>query len=372
MESQNADCESRTLEHPLGECLSRPEPSTPASFRRRTRSVAGRTLLWTLGLASMTSATAWAQGTAVLTQHNDNNRSGANLAETTLTVSAVNSDLFAKFFSRAVRGSIYAQPLYVPNVNCPGVGLRNLVYVATMHNHVYAIDISGPSAAPCWDRQFGPSIPLPDNIIGGGAGYRDIWGEVGIVSTPVISQRDNALFFITTTKSGTSYSHIIHKVRLTDGSDILIPITLSAPNFDSAKQIQRASLLLSSGVVYASFAAYRDSTPYHGWVFAFDSSTLKQLPAFNDTAPTPPPPLDYSPAGPAGGIWMSGQGPAADSSNNIYLMTGNGYFNYDTKPPLNMSVLDLDSTFAKLKLDNSRSILTAQSWFAPFNVYNQV
>lgn len=103
----------------------------------------------------------------VLTQHNDNSRTGANLQEVQLTTSNVNQNQFGKLFTRQVDGQIYAQPLYVSNVTIPNKGTHNVVYVATMHNSVYAFDADDPhAAAPLWRASLGPSVPLPDPNIG--------------------------------------------------------------------------------------------------------------------------------------------------------------------------------------------------------------
>src|SRR5262249_2616521 len=73
----------------------------------------------------------------VLTQHNDNQRTGANLNETILNTANVNVGQFGKLFTRNVDGHLYAQPLYVSNLNIGGK-TRNVLFVATMHNSVYA------------------------------------------------------------------------------------------------------------------------------------------------------------------------------------------------------------------------------------------
>ena len=67
---------------------------------------------------------------SVLTQHNEVERTGANLSETTLTTANVNVNQFGKLFTRTVAGYVYAQPLVAADVSVPGVGPRNVVYVA--------------------------------------------------------------------------------------------------------------------------------------------------------------------------------------------------------------------------------------------------
>src|SRR4051794_37105225 len=104
----------------------------------------------------------------VLTHHNDNSRTGANLAETTLTPSNVNSQSFGKLYERNVEGDVYAQVLYVGGVQTP-LGAKNLFYVATSTNQLYAFDADDldPSAStpPVWSRQLDPSRILTSEEI---------------------------------------------------------------------------------------------------------------------------------------------------------------------------------------------------------------
>jgi hypothetical protein len=141
----------------------------------------------------------------IFTQHNDNQRTGANLGETRLTTATVRERTFGKLFERLVDGSVYAQPLVVPNVlirpspQAPG-RRHNVLYVATMHNSVYAFDADNPtSIASLWHRHLANSIQLPDDDVAG-QDYKDMEWEVGIVGTPVIDTDRAAIYCVTTSR----------------------------------------------------------------------------------------------------------------------------------------------------------------------------
>src|SRR5262252_5209768 len=96
------------------------------------------TLLLTAAALLLAAYPAFSQ-VSVLTWHNDNARTGQNLAETILTPTNVNSTNFGKKCSYSVDGQVYAQPLYVPGVSIAG-STHNVVFGATEHDSVYAFD----------------------------------------------------------------------------------------------------------------------------------------------------------------------------------------------------------------------------------------
>src|SRR5215472_14597547 len=84
----------------------------------------------------------------VATSQYDNLRTGATLNEKILTPRNVNSRQFGKIGAFGVDGPVYAQPLYVPDVEIPGKGRHNVLYVASEHDSVYAFDADRPGDAP--------------------------------------------------------------------------------------------------------------------------------------------------------------------------------------------------------------------------------
>ena len=312
---------------------------------------------------------------SVITQHNDNNRSGANLREDILNIHNVNPERFGKLFTRQVDGQIYAQPLLLCNVSIPGQGIHNVIYVATMHNTVYAFDADDPNASvPLWEANLGSSITLPDPNIGPQEWYADITVEAGIVSTPYISIENNTIYFVSTNKNPDSsdagaYSHWLHALDISTGAEKLSgPVKINASytgsgdgnvngsiKFTSHMQLQRPALLLSNGMIYIAFGSYGDATPSHGWVMAYDANTLAQTAVY---VTTPDYVINEQELPGLGSIWQGGQGPAADSSGNIYFITGNGDFNGFSNPMPH----DVGDSIVKLTQD-----LKLADWFSPFN-----
>jgi hypothetical protein len=95
----------------------------------------------------------------VVTQHNDNARTGAYLEETALTPATIRSGRFGKLYERTLQGDICAQPLYVRDV-ATSTGVKNLFFIATSTNRVYAFDAddlaTNPDTPAIWQRQLSP------------------------------------------------------------------------------------------------------------------------------------------------------------------------------------------------------------------------
>jgi hypothetical protein len=107
-------------------------------------------------------------------------------------------------------------------------------------------------------------------------------------------------------------------------------------------------------VIYTTWASHCDDGPYTGWIIGYNETTLKQSSV-----------LDVTPNGGDGAIWMSGDGPAADSSGNIYFLAGNGTFD-DT---LNSNGFPEHGDFGNgfIKLSTAGNSLSVADYFTMFN-----
>ncbi|MFM9836847.1 MAG: T9SS type A sorting domain-containing protein [Cyclobacteriaceae bacterium] len=317
----------------------------------------------------LTSSSAFAQ-VSVLTQHNDLNRTGWYPHETKLTTGNVKSESFGYIFKRDVDDQIYAQPLVLMKVNIPNVGKRNVCYVATVNNSVYAFEADSANVTtPYWQVNLSPSggraAKNTDMNASCGA-YNDFAGNMGTVGTPVIDSVTNTLYVVAKSFSSTNgFQQFLHALDVTtgaekSGSPKLISAQINSTgsgsvggvlNFDALKQNQRPGLLLLNGIIYITWASHGDCDPYHGWILGYDKTTLAQKIVYNATA-----------QGEKGGIWMAGAGIAADESGNLYVAVGNGSVGLGGNPS------DVTNrSESALKLTPSGSTLTLSSFFTPTN-----
>ena len=281
----------------------------------------------------------------VLTQHNDNERTGVNLKETVLTLANVNKTQFGMLFKRTLDDQLYTQPLVVTGVVVGG-GTRDLVYVTTVNNSVYAFDANDSEASlPVWHVNFG----TPANVHSTNFGCLDINGQMGIIGTPVIDKERGVLYVVALTRAGaltdslSGFTQRLHALDLATGADLPeSPIAIHTEGFNALMENQRPALMLANGMVYVGYASHCDKEPYHGFLMAYDAETLRLVSVLNT-----------SPTGSEASIWQSGQGPAVDEAGNVYVVTGNGSWD---------GVNNFSESFMKLT-----PRLKLLDWFTPTN-----
>jgi hypothetical protein len=249
----------------------------------------------------------------ILTANGGNDRTNSNLQETALRPATVGPASFGKVASFPVDGQVYAQPLFVSGLDLPGLGPRNVLFVATMENTVVAFDADGDGSAPLWRASLGQAVPA-EMLYGQ---YGDLGGNVGVLGTPAIDLARGVMYVVSDNLVGSGPVFSLHALDLASGAEMLGgPMTIQAPAFDPMQHLQRPGILLANGAVYVSFGSHADMSPYHGWMMSYDAADLThQLGVFLTT-----------PTGDGGSIWQSGRGPAADEAGNIYVITGNGDF----------------------------------------------
>ena len=327
--------------------------------------------------ADSTSMTVYVTDLAgVTTYHNDLARDGVNSQEYALTPATVATSAFGKLFSCTVDGAIYTQPLWVPNVTVNSA-VHNVVLVATQHDSLFAFDADSSPCVTLWqanliDSNHGagagettvPSGPT-GHLVGGGNG--DITPEVGVTGTPVIDPLTDILYVVSKSvdSTGTVFYQRLHAIDLATGNekfgvpaDIGPGITYpgtgdggASDSFNARQENQRSGLALVNGTVYVAWASHEDTLPYYGWIVGFNASNLTVTNVLNVS-----PNVQY------GGIWMGGGAPAADSSNHLYLITGNATFDANKASAPNN---DYGDSF--LQLTGS---LAVSSYFTPSDEVN--
>ncbi|MGH8289844.1 MAG: hypothetical protein ACREV7_12600 [Steroidobacteraceae bacterium] len=284
----------------------------------------------------------------VYTYHDDLDRDGANEREYALTPTDVRAADFGKLFSCAVDGAIYAQPLWASHLRVGGQW-RNVVFVATAHDSLYAFDADANPCRELWKadligRHHGSeggeaTVPAGAELHLVGKGDGDITPEVGVTGTPVIDPTTDTLYVVSKSvvySAGLHFHERLHAIDLATGAERTgSPITISATYvgdgdrrvaFDPRTENQRAGLALVNGTVYVAFGSHEDGTPFYGWLmgYRYGGSSFKQVCTFN-----------AAPNATEGGIWMGGAAPAADGAGNLYVLTGNAGFDAPSPEPPN-------------------------------------
>jgi hypothetical protein len=319
-----------------------------------------------LALAAVAGTLSVSAQTPILTQHYDTARTGQNIAETILTPANVNSTTFGKLpFKLSVTGYVYAQPLYVPNVTIPGQGPHNVLYVATEHDLVYAFDAD--NGTQLWYDNFlinGATTLSPSDV----GGTQDINPEIGITGTPTIDTTGKTLYVVVNTKESGNLIYRLHALDTTTGAEKFggpVVLTASVPGsapdgngttvpFNPQWANQRPGLLLYGGYLFIGFSSHGDNGPWHGWILAYNATTLAQTGVWCT-----------SPNGKGNGIWAAGSGIAMDSSGNAFVATGNGDDTVTTPAPAPSTSIDYGDSIVRFSMTNGVPLPT--DYFTPYN-----
>jgi hypothetical protein len=262
---------------------------------------------------------------AVSTEHNDSARTGATLSETALDTCSVPG--LSEVGAYSVDGEVYAQPLYAESVASEG-GLKNLLVVATMADSLFAFDADAPGSDPLWQLGRQHELGLP------ALSSRNIAGNNGILSTPVIDPSSGTVFVVSRDcdqdypPEAPHCQQRLFAIELASGKILqsvniagsALSAAVGMPTFfDPSLHWSRSALLLQQGKVFVSFgsgpngSAHEEDFAFHGWLFGYSASDLSLPPSVYCSTP------DFG----GGAIWQSGNGPAADD-DAIYFATGNG------------------------------------------------
>jgi hypothetical protein len=315
-----------------------------------------------------------ANGVDVVTYKYDTSRTGQNVNESILTTANVNPSTFGLVHFIATDGKIDAQPLYLSQLTIGGTA-RNVLFIATEHGSVYAIDVA--TYATLWQVSL---LPAGQSASDDHA-CSQITPEIGITSTPVIDRKAGAhgvMYVVAMSKDPSgNYHQILHALDVTTGADVTTPREITATftdihggvtTFVPGQYEERAALLLSNGTIYTEWASHCDAPLYGGWIITYDQATLAQTGVLNVGPSSAVGNTDTSgTVGP--GIWMSGGGPAVDAAGRVYLITGNGPF--DTT--LNAQGRPVNGNYSQsmLKLQLDGNALSIVDYFALFDAVSQ-
>jgi hypothetical protein len=308
----------------------------------------------------------------VVTQHNDNARHGAQLAETILNPTNVSGPNFGLLYDRHVLGTLLAQPLYVHGVKIQNHA-KNIIVVATAEDIVYAFDaddtsadttayvtVRGAMVAESAKWLWRTSLGTPD--------LSTICPEtvppiVGITSTPVIDVSASTMYVVArdqpdSQQAGYDY---LHALDITTGVDlrkkqvggigtdqITDPINNFVFNHECERQ--RPGLLLQQGTVYLGYGTYQcdhncPNDPFRGWIIGYRATDFAPAGVFTNSKGMMEGGM---------GVWASGNGLAGTDDGSIFYQTGN-----DQAPTL----AALGDSFVKLLGDGTS--LTQMSQYQP-------
>ncbi len=326
-------------------------------------------------LAALVS-TSLARAVDVWTVGINNTRQGWNRFETVLTPATVPK--LRKIREFIVDEKIDVSPLIV----------GDKLYVFTMTNTAYVFDVN--SGTELARRQLAAPFDPADiaNPPGLGMDLHNIYRKWGITATPVIDVATNSLYVTTfgrpnASSPNTERNNMLWILEASTLADKHPPVLIAGQadngggaisnGFTTPYQKMRAGLGLVTDaggnkavVVCFSINGENPRGPGHGFVTAFDVRGLHREPGF-----TPTPAIwNVTPGGGAGGVWMSGSGPAIDGEH-LYLATGNGMDSETMPGNFGESFVKLRYTAGVAGVDNGKPKLEVADFWAAFSDFGR-
>jgi hypothetical protein len=259
-----------------------------------------------------------------VTRSADNSRSGWNPHETQLTQASVATKGLVRATVVPVIGDargMEAQPLILPNVRT-ALGTRDVLVLPSMANVVRGVDAHDGSGI--WQVKLG--VPITGSQRIDANKINQFWG---CLSTGVIDPNTQRLYqvcWVSSDSSGdpTTARYYMFVLNMADGSEVVPPVLIEGKSgnqdFNAGMRKQRSSLVETnvnglktvlgcSGTIFETQAGVAS-----GYCFAFDvaSNRISAMLALT--------------SGEGAGVWMAGQGAAADAQGFLYVTTGNGDF----------------------------------------------
>jgi hypothetical protein len=328
-------------------------------------------LIVALGATSLLSAIdIWTVGV-------NNTRQGWNRFETVLT--AANVPKLRKIREFVVDEKIDVTPLVV----------GDKLYVFTMTNTAFIFDVN--TGAQLEKRQLAPPFDPADvaNPPGLGMDLHNIYRKWGITATPVIDVATGTIYVTTFGKpnagsQNTERNNLLHILDVNTLLDKKPPVLIEgnadnggaaiANGFTTPYQKMRAGLGLltdaaGNKAVIVSFSINGENPngPGHGFVVAYDVRGLNRDAGF---APTPAI-FCVTPGGGAGGVWMSGSGPAIDGED-IYFTTGNGMDPGTMAGNFAESFVKLRYTAGAAGVNNGKPSLAVTDFWGAFSDFGRI
>jgi hypothetical protein len=340
------------------------------------RTWASRTRALSLIAALVAVSSVLVQAVDVWTVGVDNTRQGWNRFETVLT--PANVPRLKKIREFAVDEKIDVSPLVV----------GNKLYVFTMTNTAYIFDVD--SGAELARRQLAAPFDPADiaNPPGLGMDLHNIYRNWGITATPVIDVATNTIYAATfgkpdATSPNAERNNTLWILDANTLADQRPPVLIEgnatnggggiANGVTMPYQKMRAGLGLLTGAggnqaVVISFSINGENPrgPGHGFIVAYDVRGLNR-----DAGFTPAPAIwNVTPDGGAGGVWMSGSGPAIDG-DDIYFATGNGMDPGTMAGNFSESFVKLRYTAGVASVDDGKPSLTVADYWGAFSDFGR-